>query len=604
MSVYSSVHLKVLMVVIGRAHIACTSFVLFSTMSVVAVDWTGKKISISGDSYSAFDTNQHYPGKTDVRSESQMWWAQVIAHFGGELEVNGSRSGSAISYTYGVCKSIPYLAQDGKLGNPDIIMIMGGLNDFWVLGIDESTFRTKVNVFFNLLDSEYTNAEKIVILNKIHSNDDYKWGLAPMYRNVLRERARSYGYRVIDLEGYIGMEDGDTDTPEYPHPTRQGQAKIAQRVISALEHPDADYSRLLDYLEMDGSGYMVTDYVPNLQTTELTVKLRIGDGGIDETNVLYYASGYTAGNENASNVLSLVWSSGGIRYLNSTDGGLTNIGPKLSVTPDHDSGIVETVTVGNTMTVGEYSLASHVTASNVQASGNLVIGAMREGGSPGSAFVGMGPKKIYNVKIRENGVVVRDYYPALNLEGKATLYDKVTGTCLAVYGGGSFTALDFEGAYVNYSQYRAYEDLQEAYAAANAGEMITIKENPVEMVSVTGRVDVTIDTGGFENVEMITPSRQYKVFKNGSVLYLGNNDDIIPRFVCEKLSDLFVPVNGKLNLHIGNILAGCTYSVYVTTDLKGEWRLVGEGFERADFEVDAPTGSPSFFIKAVVRGDE
>ena len=577
---------------------------VFSMVPVKAVDWTGKKVSICGDSYSAFGTNQHYPGRTDVRSESQMWWAQVISHFGGELEVNGSRSGSAISYTYGVCPSIPYLAQDGKLGNPDIIMVMGGLNDFWMLGVDEATFRVKVNAFFDLLDAGYARAEKIFVLNKIHSNVDAKWGLAPMYRNVLRELSRSRGYRIVDLEGYMGIGDGDFDSPEYPHPTLQGQTKIAQRVISSLEN-DKDYIRMLDCLEMDNSGYMVTDYVPNLATTEIMVRMRIFDGGIAETNVLYYASGYAAGNENASNVLSLVWSSGGIRYLNSTDGGLTNVGPKLSVTPDADGDVVEVVTVGNTMTVGEYSLASHAVASNVQASGNLVIGAMREGGSPGAAFVGMGPKKIYNIRIKENGIVVRDYVPALNLEGKATLYDKVTGVCLGVYGGGDFNALDFdEGPYANYSQYRAYANLYEAYAAANSGEVIVVRDNPSEVLSITGRVDVAIDTRGFANIEMLSPSIEYKVFRNGTVYYIGKNDDLIPRFACNTISDLFVPVNGKLKLHIGNVLAGCTYSVYVTTNLNDEWHMVGEGFERADFEVDAPSGARSFFIKAVVRKNE
>lgn len=582
--------------------IVCMAVVSFGVMSSWAVDWSGKKISISGDSYSAFGTNQQYPGKTDVKNQSQMWWSQVISYFGGELEVNGSWSGSAISYDYSVCPSFPTLARDGGLGDPDIIMIMGGLNDFWVLGVNEATFRTKVNAFFNLLDAGYPQAEKIVIINKIHSNMDAKWGLAPMYRNVLRELSGDRGYKVVDLEGHIGVGDGDFDTPEYPHPTKQGQAKIAQRVISALENAPLDYLRQLDYLEMDGAGYMVTDYVPNLRTTEITVRMRIFDGGINETNVLFYASGYTAGNEEASNVYSLVWSSGGIRYLNSTDGGLTSVGPKLSVTPDQDGSVVDVVVAGNTMRIGEYSLASYSVAPNVQASGNLVIGAMREGGAPGSGFVGMGPKKIYNIKIKENGLVVRDYYPVLNLEGKATLCDMETGMCLGVYGGGTFRALDFDGAYVNYNQYRAYEDFYEAYAAANVGETVTIKENPAEMLSITGRLNVAIDTSGFSNVEVLAPDIWHRVFRDGTVYCVGRNDDLMPKFAYEKLSDLFVPVDGKLRLHIVNVAEGFVYAVYVRESLTaGEWRKIGEGLERADFEVDAPVGANSFFIKATIK---
>ena len=578
--------------------------VLCCVLSVVAEDWTGKKVSISGDSYSAFGTNQHYPGKTDVRSTGQMWWSQVISHFGGTLEVNGSRAGSAISYTYGVCPSIPYLAQDGNLGDPDIIMVMGGLNDFWVLAIDKSTFRTRANLFFNMLDSEYPSAEKIVILNKIHSNVDAKWGLAPMYRNVLRELAKGRGYRVVDLEGYVGMADGDFDTPEYPHPTRQGHAKIAQRVISALENWPFDYSRLLDTLEMDGCGYMVTDYVPNLKSSEISVTMRRFDQEEGETNVLFYASGYTAGSEDAGNMVSLVWRDGGIRYLNSTDSGLTNVAPRVGLAPEHDDNVVEIVTCGNTLSVGEYSLSSRFDASNVLASGNMVIGAMREGGSLLACFTGMAPKRIYGIKVRENGVVVRDYCPALNLEGKATLYDKVTGTCLGIYGGDGFRAVDFDGPYVNYSQYRAYDDFYEAYAAANPGETVVFREEPGETLSVTGRLDVAIDTRGLGDIEIVAPSMIYKIFKDGSVYRMGRNEDIIPRFACEKVSDLFVPVAGKLRLHIMNVVVGCTYSVYVARDLKGPWQKIGEGLEKADFEVDAPVDAKSFFIKAVMRCDE
>ena len=578
---------------------------LFGVLSTVAADWTGKKVSISGDSYSAFGTNQHYPGKTDVRNESQMWWSQVIAHFGGELEVNGARSGSAITRTYGVCPSLLYLAQEGRLGNPDIVLVMGGLNDFWVLGVNETTFRSKVNLFFNCLDSEYAGAEKIVILNKIHSNVDARWGLAPMYRNVLRGLAKGRGYRVVDLEGYVGMGDGDFDTPEYPHPTRQGQAKIARRVISALENWPLDYSRLLDTLEMDGSGYMVTDHVPNLKKTEVSVAMRRFGSETEGTNVLYYASGYTAGAEDAGCMMSLAWYDGGVRSLNSTDGGITNVAPRVGLTPELDGNAVEITTAGNTLKVGEYALASHLAASNVQASGNMVIGAMRDGGSPSAGFVGMAPKKIYGIKIRENGAVVRDYCPALNLEGKATLYDKVTGTCLAVYGGGEFRAVDFDGAYVNYAQYRAYGDFYEAYAAANPGETITVKENPGEMLSVTGRMDVAIDTGGFGNVAMLTPDDGHRVYRRGTVFYLGRSEEVEPRLECENVSDLFVPVDGKLRLRIANVAAGFTYAVYVTEDLSGgQWRKIGEGLERSDFEVDAPVGAKEFFIKTVVREEE
>lgn len=172
-------------------------------------NWTGKRVAIVGDSYSAFGNihgsrNSHYPGTTDVRSEEQMWWGQAIRTFGGVLETNRSSGGSEYTYQYGVCPSFENYIKNGQLGSPDIILLLGGLNDFWVHQVPENGFRTAVGKLFNCLDSEYAHAEKFVILPKIHNVADFSWGLAPMCRNVIRELSTVLGYQVIALEGYYG----------------------------------------------------------------------------------------------------------------------------------------------------------------------------------------------------------------------------------------------------------------------------------------------------------------------------------------------------------------------------------------------------------------
>ena len=86
------------------------------------------------------------------------------------------------------------------------------------------------------------------------------------------------------------------------------------------------------------------------------------------------------------------------------------------------------------------------------------------------------------------------------------------------------------------------------------------------------------------------------------MFYIGDADDLTPRFDCDTARDLFVPVDGKLRLRIANVAAGFVYTVYVTEDLvKGPWRKIGEGLEMSDFEVDAPVGATSFFIRSVAR---
>lgn len=257
--------------------------------------WDGKRISVSGDSYSAFgglhgSIHYHYPGKTMVRNESQMWWAQVVQEFGGSIESNRSCAGSAISTQYGVCASMLNMARNGQLGNPDVILVLGGLNNDWVLKHSRMTFLSEVTKYFDVLDSEYGAAEKYVILCKIHEQIDYRWGLKPMYRQVLREESRKRGYKVIDLDGYYGNENEDFDTAETPHPTLQGMNKIARRIIDEIRNGPGGYRELYDCLVMDDQCYFITDYVPNLARTRVTVRARFSTD-VRAKNVLFYAGG-------------------------------------------------------------------------------------------------------------------------------------------------------------------------------------------------------------------------------------------------------------------------------------------------------------------------
>jgi len=58
----------------------------------------------------------------------------------------------------------------------------------------------------------------------------------------------------------------------------------------------------------------------------------------------------------------------------------------------------------------------------------------------GIAYAGTSPAKIYNYKIYDNDVLVRDYIPAIDTNGVVCLYDRVTQTYFYNQGTGSFTA--------------------------------------------------------------------------------------------------------------------------------------------------------------------
>lgn len=87
-----------------EAQLVCTewrgtlSFVTFALVQVLTSVYAfeggeGLSVSISGDRYSTFggwhgSIHYHYPGQTDVKHESQMWWSQVVQEFGSSQEPN------------------------------------------------------------------------------------------------------------------------------------------------------------------------------------------------------------------------------------------------------------------------------------------------------------------------------------------------------------------------------------------------------------------------------------------------------------------------------------------------------------------------------------
>lgn len=111
------------------------------------IDWTGKKVSVFGDSISTYNgtgsTYNYYP-TGDVTAVSQTWWYKsLITELGMELLTNGSGGGRSVStiregHTSGRPKSgcnqdaIDALAVNGT--DPDVIIIKQGVNDFGNVG--------------------------------------------------------------------------------------------------------------------------------------------------------------------------------------------------------------------------------------------------------------------------------------------------------------------------------------------------------------------------------------------------------------------------------------------------------------------------------------
>lgn len=103
------------------------------------------RISILGDSFSSFqyfmspsDNKVWYPQKdslfNNLRTVEQTWWHLTLQKYNATLEVNNSYSGSTIcntgydGYDY---SSLSFVTRMSSIGNPDILFIMGGTNDYW-----------------------------------------------------------------------------------------------------------------------------------------------------------------------------------------------------------------------------------------------------------------------------------------------------------------------------------------------------------------------------------------------------------------------------------------------------------------------------------------
>ena len=188
-----------------------------------ASPFAGKKLSIMGDSISTFSGhipsgNAVYYPNGDITDVRQTWWKKLLDKTGMTLEVNNSWSGSRLTNGRGESSMFNAESRYGNLGNPDIIMVFGGTNDFWQ-GNDHaklgeynlSVTATKDLQYFkqayqNLIEKLQTNYPNAVIYILVPIQRDLSyftknnegWSLQELW-NTCREIGDMYAVNVIDL---------------------------------------------------------------------------------------------------------------------------------------------------------------------------------------------------------------------------------------------------------------------------------------------------------------------------------------------------------------------------------------------------------------------
>lgn len=224
-----------------KRYLALTA--IFISLAVSASTQPAKTVAILGDSYSTFygfipddQPSWYYPQieaeRSDVNNVRQTWWWKLISEGGFKLGINDSYSGATVSY-YGYndedYTGRSFITRATRLGNPDIILVFGAINDSWtgvrmgeyryenITRADLFTYRPALAKLFQTLQDHYPNVDIYFILS-----DELREELDESTITICRH----FNIPCISLES-IEKRAG--------HPTVKGMASIASQVLKHIK---------------------------------------------------------------------------------------------------------------------------------------------------------------------------------------------------------------------------------------------------------------------------------------------------------------------------------------------------------------------------------
>ena len=189
----------------------------------------------------------------------------------------------------------------------------------------------------------------------------------------------------------------------------------------SVKHDETMYSRKLEYIQSSGTQYIDTGFKPNQDTRVVCDITCPPTGG----NWIFGAR-ISGGNSQ----FGFVYSTGGY-YLSAYNTTQTQFATSMNssekITVDANKATTTLMSNGKT--------ASVTGASGTFSTGyNMVLFGCNTAGT-----ISKGTGKIYSYQIYDNGTLIRDYIPVLDLNGVACLYDKVNKQFYYNSGTGSFT---------------------------------------------------------------------------------------------------------------------------------------------------------------------
>ena len=223
--------------------------------------YAGKKLSILGDSISTYEgyipegNLTYYPSGT-VQSVSDTWWYKMYTALGMTLDTNNSWSGSRVTTTAGET-SAGCMTRCENLGNPDVIIVYMGINDFnneVALGTYDgtteipsvtTTFREAYGIMLNKILTHYQSTEVwVATLPQCERNGETGFpevngnsvALA-QFNKAIRELADAFGVKVLDHNKCgLTYQNMPTFNPDNLHPNKYGHSLIANNDINQLDN--------------------------------------------------------------------------------------------------------------------------------------------------------------------------------------------------------------------------------------------------------------------------------------------------------------------------------------------------------------------------------
>lgn len=190
----------------------------------------------------------------------------------------------------------------------------------------------------------------------------------------------------------------------------------------------------LEYIESTGTQYIDTGVVP--QSNNLKVELEIYVTSISTTEKDFFGNVIET-DTNSGRIIAGFYQGNVFLYsrtskTGSNDGNVNNtnlqVNSKNMVVIEFDG-----TNKKRTLTINGVSVSSNTFNTNIVNTNNL---ALFSGGI--NAFTEKTSMRLYSSKIYDNGILIRDYIPALDHNNVVCLYDKVSKTCFYNAGTGEF----------------------------------------------------------------------------------------------------------------------------------------------------------------------